>query len=69
MTPVIQPSADPVATAIVIATALAHNLSYNDNDESEVRRHAELIGEIAESLLARAAERNAVMRQTSAAAV
>jgi hypothetical protein len=61
MAPIIQPSADPVATAIVIATALTHNLSYNDNDESEVRRHAELIGEIAETLLARASDRSSVL--------
>ena len=61
MAPIIQPSADPVATAIVIATALTHNLSFNDNDESEVRRHAELIGEIAETLLARVSERSSVL--------
>ena len=63
MTPIIQPSSDPVATAIVIATQLAHNLPFNDNEEADVRRHAELIGEIAESLLARANDRSPMLKQ------
>ena len=63
MTPIIQPSADPVATAIVIATTLTHNLPYNDNDEADVRRRAELIGEIADTLLARASDRSPMLKQ------
>jgi hypothetical protein len=52
----IQPSDDAVATAIVVATSLTHNMTYNDNDEEDIRRRAALIAELAATMVERAAE-------------